>query len=393
MNTSLHSGQHSTRILGLDVIRAVAVLLVVCQHGLVLIAPYVSETVRTLLLTSGVDLFFVLSGYLIGGILLDMLAAGGAGARSIGRFWMRRWLRTLPCYYLTLALAFGAALLHWVAPPEMRLRMYILFLQNLAWPHPGFFGEAWSLATEEWFYLLLPPGLCLGLWLAPRARRPAVLLAWALLLIAAATAYRSWLATDLYPFDINAWDGGLRKVVLTRLDALGYGVLGVCLHRLHPRLWQAWAPALLALGLALLALDRCYWITGYAHLFYVRYLALGAAPLAALLLLPAASGWRASQWPVMRCFVFISRISYPLYLVHLSLVLNVLLPGIFGMAVFQPAGAVVWLHFAVYWLAAFGLAWLMHAFWEQPFMRLRDRWFPARPAADRKPALAAGVAT
>ena len=87
---------------GLDGVRGLAILLVMIYH-MTLLEP--SSNVGSLVLAVanagwiGVDLFFVLSGYLISGILLDMKREGG----SIGRFWMRRALRILPLYYAVVA--------------------------------------------------------------------------------------------------------------------------------------------------------------------------------------------------------------------------------------------------------------------------------------------------
>jgi peptidoglycan/LPS O-acetylase OafA/YrhL len=118
---------------------------------------------RPLALTwSGVDLFFVLSGYLIGGILFDHRES----SRYFATFYVRRACRILPLYVLTLALFVAARA--WLSPllsptlePAMPLWSYVFFVQNLfmAWRDTmgaGWLGVTWSLAIEEQFYLLLP---------------------------------------------------------------------------------------------------------------------------------------------------------------------------------------------------------------------------------------------
>src|ERR1043165_8912860 len=89
--------QRQQRIFGLDILRAFAILSVVWVHGGELLPPAVQRYYR-LLSPDGVSVFFVLSGYLIGGILIRTLAQEGAGVRTLWRFWARRWLRTLPNY-------------------------------------------------------------------------------------------------------------------------------------------------------------------------------------------------------------------------------------------------------------------------------------------------------
>jgi len=115
---------------------------------------------------SGVDLFFVLSGFLIGGILLD--ARGSP--KYFRAFYLRRVHRILPIYYLWisfyLVLICGAL---WLTPgqytitrPELtQIPLQIFFLQNVHYGMPHFtwvwFAVTWSLAVEEQFYLVAPP--------------------------------------------------------------------------------------------------------------------------------------------------------------------------------------------------------------------------------------------
>jgi peptidoglycan/LPS O-acetylase OafA/YrhL len=118
-----------------------------------------------------VDAFFMLSGFLVGGMIFR---AGAAMAQPqvLAGFLLGRWMRTLPLYYFILIVrqalrvtVYGAPLQPWPA-----LGSYALFLQNLAWPMPGYFIESWSLAVEEWFYLLLP--LIVGAGGAGRSAQP-----------------------------------------------------------------------------------------------------------------------------------------------------------------------------------------------------------------------------
>jgi peptidoglycan/LPS O-acetylase OafA/YrhL len=97
-----------TRAFGLDLARAAAILLVLVAHSSHLWGPYFQsmgiDVARTSLLAGveGVELFFCLSGFLIGGLLLEIDSRGGS-ASAVKIFLIRRWMRTLPLYYLTLA--------------------------------------------------------------------------------------------------------------------------------------------------------------------------------------------------------------------------------------------------------------------------------------------------
>jgi peptidoglycan/LPS O-acetylase OafA/YrhL len=137
----------SRRNFGLDLLRAGAIAGVFIAHEVTLkgIQPV------SALLGSGVELFFVLSGFLIGRIYFRSSVQSGF---SPWHFWRSRWLRTIPPYFAALGLYYVAdrALLQ---PPQPELPWYYcLFLQN----YLGMtgFGPSWSLCVEEHFYLLLP---------------------------------------------------------------------------------------------------------------------------------------------------------------------------------------------------------------------------------------------
>lgn len=154
------------RIPGLDLLRALAITMVVVGHArplLTLTRPLSSfwwlEGGRM-----GVDLFFVLSGFLIGGILLETHKHLGT-SRILAGFLIGRWLRTLPLYYffLLVNVLVHLAFFPWPFGWGWELSPYLWFGQNLTERTPPFFFESWSLAVEEWFYLLMPLALWAGL--------------------------------------------------------------------------------------------------------------------------------------------------------------------------------------------------------------------------------------
>jgi peptidoglycan/LPS O-acetylase OafA/YrhL len=162
----------SARIPELDGIRGIAILLVILchyvgnpDHSALGFWPHrflIAFTVGW----SGVDLFFVLSGFLIGGILLDARSA----PHYFRAFYMRRVFRILPIYYLwtllfavtaVLALVFSPGRFQVSSGDLIRVPVQLLFLQNIFIGMPHFtwiwFVVTWSLAVEEQFYLLAPP--------------------------------------------------------------------------------------------------------------------------------------------------------------------------------------------------------------------------------------------
>jgi peptidoglycan/LPS O-acetylase OafA/YrhL len=165
----MHSAEHTSgRIPALDGVRGLAIGLVLCWHFIV--SPLRGGLQNHVCLSriidfgrfswSGVDLFFVLSGFLIGGILLD----ASQSPAYFSTFYARRAYRIIPPY-AALILATVALIPHfghlgWPTYANEFL-YYVLFLQNFRMAGTGSFGPlglgmTWSLAVEEQFYLTLP---------------------------------------------------------------------------------------------------------------------------------------------------------------------------------------------------------------------------------------------
>ena len=146
------------RVFGLDLVRAIAIILVMVSHSTLLLFPNSDNTyIATIQFfgSIGVDLFFVLSGFLIGGIILRHIDAKQFRFKDLIYFWTRRWFRTLPNYFLILGINI-VLLWWWVGQLDPKIAHYMLFLQNFSSPHPAFFSEAWTLSIEEMSYVLGP---------------------------------------------------------------------------------------------------------------------------------------------------------------------------------------------------------------------------------------------
>src|SRR4051812_2027824 len=136
---------------GLDLLRALAVVIVTIYHAALFGFKTPGQFDRFGWI--GVDLFFVLSGYLIGGQLLAPVAR--REPIKFGRFFARRALRILPAYLAVLAIYF--LLPAWREFPTISpLWKFLLSVQNIGLRGGTSFSHAWSLAVEDQFYLLLP---------------------------------------------------------------------------------------------------------------------------------------------------------------------------------------------------------------------------------------------
>jgi len=359
----------SGRILELDGLRGCACLLVVLGHYF----GEVAHGFRGLRLEwIGVDLFFCLSGFLIGGILLD----NRSSPSYFPTFYIRRSFRIFPIYYLTVTLLLLA--LPWFAglvAPAHWPGLYYGYLQNFQMSFSGieapqWLMPTWTLCVEEQFYLLLP----LILLLTPARWLLRVLLC----LIASASLFR--LALVL----MSANKLSLYMLPPTEWDLLFTGVLGAYARR-SPALWRRLQAGdrrvlkgLIFAGLAavpLLAIADT-WL-GVRSFDVVGRLAVAAALTGLVMLLvsgaPEGKRFRA---PVL---CFLGRISYGLYLIHqpVSGILHGALLGDRPDIGTLPQIAVTLVALA----ASLAIAHLSWRFFEGPLVRLGQSWRYRKAAA------------
>lgn len=363
--------KHSHRVFGLDLLRAIAILTVVYGHARVYV-PIVDRPLYDqwlLIPIDGVSIFFVLSGFLIGGILLRRLDGSAFKFTDLWLFWLRRWFRTIPNYLLVLSLllAYRIFILNdlWDFSP-----WYYLFSQNLFSPHPAFFPEAWSLSVEEWFYLLFPLVIYGALRWMPH--KNAVFLGTVLAFTIIPLLLRIWKYE--YASYSGTFDEEFRKIVILRLDSLMLGIIAAYVKMQHPKIWRQMAQPGLYLGLLTLLL--LYWNPGNWRHFY-RPLDFNIEGLATLLFLPFLAEWKKQSraWIALP-ILFISLTSYSLYLLHLSVVQAHIIP-ILGAKLevnlfSTETGS--WLLYSFYWLICLGLSALQYRFFEKPILKLRERF-------------------
>ncbi len=160
----------AARLAGLDTLRAIAITIVILFHlqGFLPAALHPVAGVGWM----GVDLFFVLSGYLIGGQILRPYATGDRV--NLAEFYCRRAYRILPAYLVILLLYFFVPA--WREWPGLAAGWkFLTFTENLFLNYPAdlAFSHAWSLCVEEHFYLLLPL-IVVGLRAEAKRRLPTV---------------------------------------------------------------------------------------------------------------------------------------------------------------------------------------------------------------------------
>jgi len=350
-----------TRLPGLDLLRSIAIVWVMFFHAFLVDGLGLDFAWLQRFGWMGVDIFFVLSGFLIGSQLLRTLKRGEP--LSLRDFYWRRAWRILPAFAVVLAVYIALPVLR-EAPGLAPWWQFATFTLNLLvdYTHHQAFSHAWSLCVEEHFYLLFPlaamwltrkpsaarfVSLCVGLVLTGIALRTGV---W--LRDDAANPPRNWFVEDIY---YPTW---------MRLDGLLVGVTLATLHVYRPALWarlQARSTWLLIGGLALTS--AAIWL--FRDRTGLLANAVGWPLLSAgfgLLVLAATTLRRAVPGPG-----WLAGISYSVYLSHklaMHAVHEWLAPALplQGLALFPVYAAVI---------LAVGAA--LHYAVEQPGLRLRDR--------------------
>ena len=357
------------RIYGLDILRCLAILFVVVGHGNYLLPEKYANYVRPIVM-DGVSIFFVLSGFLIGGILIRVLEKDGASFHSLWNFWSRRWFRTLPNYFLILTILTLLNLLFTEGFALRSIKRYFFFAQNLFTEHGDFFPEAWSLCVEEWFYLLVP--LCIFIMSGSlKVNYRKAILTTAFLIIAAVTTYRLYKFSNFPVDSVSAWDLNFRKQVSTRLDSLMFGVIGAYTAYFYQPAWFKFKNILFVLGICLAIMFQISMIFNRSVVFgqYLCVYSFTLSSLSTLCLLPFLSSIKSGTGRVYRLITTISFISYSMYLINLSIVQywileNLPLSGKVGLVA----------RYALYWFLTVSLSMALFRYYEMPMTRIRERF-------------------
>ena len=365
-----------THLRGLDTLRALAIALVYLYHYPLFADSRLALGPLAELGWIGVDLFFVLSGYLIGKQILGPLHTGQPFA--LGRFYARRALRTWPAFWVVLAAYFvWPAEMGGRTPPD--LWRFLTFTQNLGLQPGTAFSHAWSLCIEEQFYLLLPLVVLAAHRGGLRGAK-----AWALgaAFIALGVGARAWWWPQVGDKPM-AYYAAIYYNTLCRFDELLAGVAVAGLQISQPAAW-AWLmskrrelTALAVANSALLAwaLLTHYFVDGPGYgavmtIWGYTWVAWSFALWLVLALHPASALHR---WQVPGAAT-LAGWAYTLYLVHKA-VGHLLAPRL------AEQGLAPWPTFAVVTLASLAAAAALSALVERPLMRWRDQRFAAHSAA------------
>jgi peptidoglycan/LPS O-acetylase OafA/YrhL len=346
-----------SRKIGLDIVRSIAILTVILGHSSVLLENTMLQDFPFAKPIDGVDLFFVLSGFLIGGILLREFDQQSKYFQ-IFSFWKRRWFRTLPLYFLFLVLNYWFISQNWTRGDiNQATWKFFFFLQNFSSPFYDFFWESWSLSVEEWFYFIFPILFYLGLKFYPK--KIAFFTAVVLFILSTFIFRINAVSKPVDPF---LFDITYKKVVLLRLDSIAYGLLFAWLNVYYQSFIHRSKNFLLLLSILILIVQRTIELeitSVFAQVFYYSI-----SPIALSLSLPFFNALVIKPSWFSNSFTFISKISYSMYLINLSIIIDPIhqnFPnwnGIFS--------------YLLSWTLIIFFSFLLYQFFEKPITNLRD---------------------
>lgn len=369
MNTDIQNNQ---RIFGLDVVRASAILMVVFSH-----VYYLIDSSNSLLISVsglfgffGVELFFVLSGFLIGTILLKKYISESFSYKEIFVFLKRRWFRTLPTYYLVLilniivALVFGYSIDGWAS--------YFVFFQNFTDYKINFFTESWSLSVEEWTYLLIPFVLIFT-WKIFKNNKKISFITTVLLLILFFHILRYFVYLENTFSDMTTWNSNLKSLTIYRIDSILFGFVTAWLHMFYKEFMHKYKGYMFIISLHLFLFQFVIMnVLGFdivATPLYYKVFYFTLTSFTIFLALPLFVYWNTSKSIFRRPIQLLSKVSYSMYLLHYSII-TVLLKYVISNIDFQfPNIFIITFYIFITILSSF----FLYRLYEKPMMDLRDK--------------------
>jgi peptidoglycan/LPS O-acetylase OafA/YrhL len=325
----------------------------------------------------GMDLFFILSGFLIGSILIRSIETDGT--QNLRRFYLRRISRTFPSYYVVLTFLVIVTTLT-VSQRNHVVYEYVYgtnFMSLLREDIIMFWG--WSLALEEQFYLTVPLlFVVLYRMRSDRARIALLVGVWAAALVIRLIIYYArspW--TDLALYE------ALYFRPHTRFDTLICGVLLAFVHKYYGVAITEWLKAPMNRAIVALSSLTCLWLLlrpwmfGTEYVQIVHVFAWGSVTsimyFGWLLLLLHGEGWLhdALSLPAFRR---IATLGYGVYLVHIPILDHVIVPLAHKLQTDKVPMMVIWpLSLALVTVGSLLVAYILHVAIEKPSLRIRER--------------------
>lgn len=361
MNSIFKIKISENRNFGLDLLRFIAIFTVLVSHSITVL-PTEYYVVHKFI-TDGVLIFFVLSGFLIGRILIRDFEQK-IDIYTLINFWKRRWWRTLPAYFFTIFLIIFISLFLDHSINWQSFFKSLFFLQNFSYHSGEFFPESWSLSIEEWFYLCLPILLFSIFSTSSINIRKTIIISFFIILIFS-TSIRLFIFNHTNINSVQEWDQLLRSPVITRMDSILIGVIGAWFYHFKKAFFYKRRNLLFLTGLVIFFINKIYFDYFLNFNIYSCVLYFSVMPASIMLMLPKFYFMKKTNFHFLNTIISKgSLISYSMYLLNLTIISSLILHSL---------NFNTWIKFLIFWIMTPLFSILMYKYIELPFMRLRDK--------------------
>ena len=355
----------------MNLLRSGAVLMVVFGH-LMLYRPsasVISSQFAPLFGFLGVEALLVLGGFFIGKKVYELAVLSPEfSSQNVLSFFKKMAWRFLPLYFLVLLLLLIITFLF--DHPTVDVWKYFGFIQNFSSPMPTFFSESWSI-TIGFFG---SEALILGMYLTVKKLwfigKSSLFLWFTFLMIALFVGCKYNYYLDARNLTLLEWDQHLKPIVIYRLDSFYIGVFCAWMYFNRMAFWDAYRKLLLIFGMLLMLLLFVgvgffgWFIDSQPFFWEVLYLPMTSVSIA--LFLPFLSSWDLRQSWISASCSFLCKISYPLFLIHYSLLLQ-LMNQFFSIKDASTEGFLI--SSSIFLLFGLGTSVVLHLFYEKPLTR------------------------
>ena len=361
------------RFFGLDFLRALSISLLLFSHSSwIYNSSGILGKIQDASGFLGVELFIVLSGFLIGGILYKQFLHENYTLKDAGLFVTRRLMRVLPSYYLVILIITFIYLLFGFSVSEVW--KYPLMIQNFSSPIPAFFPESWSLPVKEMGYIFVVILLLVVSKTFIKTSKQVLFLTVVIGLIAFTFLLKLYYDIHSANLQLRIWSFTLRSVVIYRIDSVLIGVLFGYFYNNYKEFIMSKRKLFLAVGILLfLVLFLCIVVFKLrltnASWFW-NILCLPIVSTAICLFIPFLLNWKSPPQAIGNGITFICNIAYSIYLLHYSVVLFLLKYFI------DTKDFSLWQLnlFAILYLSiTVGLSYLFYTYFEKPINQFRAK--------------------
>lgn len=352
------------RIYGLDLLRAIAIFCVVHAHGSHLLNGSSFEFLDNIPLPHGVDIFFIISGFLIGTSFISYYEKSlKIDSSKTLRFYGRTMLRILPNYYVILLIYYllvNRCIVNGNVH-EFPIWRFFTFTQNLFTPFYNFYWESWSLSVQFWFYIIFPLLLfILSKHIDVKKTIPFI----CVFFIIMSLTFR--IIETEHVTDKFWWDVWIRKTVASRSDNIYIGVLAAWIKFYFPDFWKNNSIKCLIIGILLMV--ATFIIPREIGSLYTNVIYLTISPIAIALWLPFITSILSSMTAIGNVVSHFSILSYAMFLVNLMIVQ--IIDHNFA-DIFKGIGGYGYL---IYWITVIIASYLLYIIVEKQFIKIRTKF-------------------